>query len=54
MMIMFVIYIHNFDLKERLNSQKSPKKADGCSKQIFTKFFYRQMIGVVMVGTLPC
>ncbi len=44
--VMFVMYIPNFGLKERLKSQKSLNKAAGYSKQICTRFCYRQMIGM--------
>ncbi len=54
MIVMFVIYIHNFNLKEGLKSQESPLKTAGYNKQIYTRICYRKMIGVAMVGTLSC
>jgi hypothetical protein len=54
MAVVFVMYIYNFGFKARSFGQKNPKKYAGYSKQICTRFCYRQMTGVAMVGTLPC
>ena len=51
---MFVIYILNFGLKERLNGREGPKKGAGYGKQVCTRFCYRKMTGVAMAGTLSC
>ncbi len=51
---MYVVYKHNFNLKERSKSQQSPQKTAGYNKQIYTRICYRKMISVAMVGTLPC